>query len=100
LRIIDWVSFEGKKETVYRIKSTFNNQLKGKKIAISLGSFLVLYWFPPWSLGFSTHGTPNHSLITESFSFIGFIKEKEQETHLIGFSFYRIIFRIIAALYI
>ena len=100
MRLIDWVSPEGQEETGQKIKDTFKERLEGRKIAISLGPLLLLYWFPPWSLGPNPGGNPNSDFITESFSFVGIIKKKKDGTHIIGISFYRIIFRLLAALYV
>ncbi len=100
MMLIDWVSPEEKKEIVQKIKDTFENRLIGRKISLSVGPLLILYWFPPWSLGPSTRGTPNHSFIFESFSFIGFIQKKRGLIHIVGISFYRIVFRFLVSLYI
>ena len=61
---------------------------------------MLLYWFPPWRLGVSSHGTPNHNLITESFLFIGFVKKRKDATHLSGVSLYKFVSRTLIALYI
>ena len=100
MRLIDWVSPEGQEKTGQKIKDTFKERLEGRKIAISLGPLLLLYWFPPWRLGPSLHGAPNHSLITESFSFVGILKKKKDRTHIVGISFYNIVLRLCISIYV
>ncbi len=99
MRLIEWGFSEGKEETVKKIRATFENELDGKRIVFSKGSFLLLYWFPPWSLGPDTGGNPDHNLITESFSFVGVIKNEKGGTHIKGITFYRIVLRLMVALY-
>lgn len=98
LRKIYWISDKdseiSKKEIIY----IFRNNLNGKAIAFQIGNFLFLYWFPPWSLGPSTRGTPNHSFESESFCFVGFISDSKNGAYLRGISFYCVVFKIVTTL--
>ncbi|MCQ2424865.1 MAG: hypothetical protein MJ070_01865 [Lachnospiraceae bacterium] len=95
MRKINWSSDEDSKLAKTRIIDIFLNKLNGKTAVYQLGSFLFLYWFPPWSLGTNSRGTPNHNFVSESFCFVGFIHDTEQGAQLSGISFYSIVFRIL-----
>ena len=99
MRLIEWGFSEGKEETVKKIRATFENELDGKRIVFSKGSFLLLYWFPPWSLGPDAGGNPNHNVITESFAYIGVTKDEKDGTHIRGITFYRIVYRLLLVLF-
>ena len=99
MRLIDWISENGKEKTIENIKDVFKSQLNGKTVVWNAGSILLLYWFPPWSLGTSTRGTPNHSIIAESFFSVGHISEKDGVIHFSGITIYNLIFKLIITLY-